>query len=203
MHSPDQQHRHDGKLEVRSDYVCLSTEYHNLDSLNELLDKPFAQSAYDPTKLIDVADQRPEQELLYAALRSSGSRFVFSLPTPRRAGGLYVRVVRIEETRTHLGDDVALAALLASIPFPLFVAPLLQKPFFERKWDYLKQCDHWIASDGTTVVSLTISGASAAAVARMRLRFDDRRIVSPALQPSLKILHDLLEGIAREAGRDD
>lgn len=188
------QNRHEGKLEVRSDYVCLSTEYHNLDSLNELL---------ETSQLIDVADQRPAQGLLHAALRSSGSRFVFSLPTPRRVGGLYVRVVRIEETRAHLGDDVALAALLANIPFPLFVAPLLQKPFFERKWDYLKQCDHWIASDGTTVVSLTIAGASAAAVARMRLRFDDCRIVSPALQPSLKILHDLLEGIAREAGRDD
>lgn len=186
MHSANHD-RHEGKLEVHSDYVCLSTEYHSLDSLNELLETP---------RPIDVADQRPDQELSQAALRSSGSRFVFSLPTPRRAGGLYVRVVRIEETRAHLGDEVSLAALLANIPFPLFVAPLLHKPFFERKWDYLKQCDHWIASDGTTVVSLTISGAGAAAVARIRLRFDDLRIVSPALQPSLKILHDLLEGIA-------
>jgi hypothetical protein len=45
-------------------------------------------------------------------------------------------------------------------------------------------------------VSVAISGADAAAVARIRLRFDDLRIVSPALQPSLKILHDLLEEIA-------
>lgn len=185
--------RHEGKLEVRSDYVCLSTEYDNLDSLNELLETP---------QSIDVADQRPEQEMLYAALRSSGSRFVFSLPTPRRVGGLYVRVVRIEEARARLGDDSALAALLAGIPFPLFVEPLLHKPFFERKWDYQKQCDHWIASDGTNVVSLTISGASAAAVARIRLRFDDLRIVSPALQPSLNIMHDLVEEVARETGRD-
>ena len=186
MRSAD--HRHAGKLEVRSDYVCLSTEYHNLDALNDLLEKA-----------PDVADQRPEQELLSAALRSSGSRFVFSLPTPRRAGGLYVRVVRIEETRAPLGDEIVLAALLASIPFPLFVEPLLHKPFFERKWDYQKQRDHWICSDGTTVVALTISGASAAAVAGMRLRFDDLRIVSPGLQPSLKILHDLLEETARQA----
>jgi hypothetical protein len=200
MHSANQ-NRHEGKLEVRSDYVCLSTEYQNLDSLNELLEKPLARSDYDLTTLPDVANQRPEQELLYAALRSSGSRFVFPLPTPRRAGGLYVRVVRIEETRAHLGDDIALAALLAGIPFPLFVEPLLHKPFFERKWDYLKQCDHWMASDGTTVVSMTISGANAAVVAKMRLRFDDLRIVSPALQPSLKSLHDLLEEIARAAGR--
>lgn len=192
------QNRQVGKLEVRSDYVCLSTEYDNLDSLNDLLEKPLPPNAYDATKLPDVADQRPEQELLYAALRSSGSRFVFSLPTRRRVGGLHVRVVRIEETRVQLGEDTVLAALLAAIPFPLFVEPLLHKPFFERKWDYLKQRDHWIASDGTTVVSLTISGADAAAVARIRWRFDDLRLISPGLQPSLKILHDLLEEIARQ-----
>ena len=174
------------KLEVRSDYVCLSTEYHNLDSLNELLEKA-----------PDVADQRPEQELLSAALRSSGSRFVFSLPTPRRLGGLYVRVVHIEETRARLGDDIVLAALLASIPFPPFIEPLLHKPFFERKWDFQNQRDHWLASGGATVVALTISGASAATVARIRLRFDDLRLLSPGLQPSLKILHDLLEEKAR------
>jgi hypothetical protein len=196
MHSANQ-NRHAGKLEVRSDYVCLSTEYDNLDSLNELLEKPLTQCAYDPMKLLDVADQRPEQELLSAALRSCGSRFVFSLPTPRRVSGLYVRVVHIEEVRAHLGDDIALAALLVRIPLPLFVEPLLHKPFFERKWDYQNRRDHWIASDGTTVASVTISGADAAAVARIRLRFDDLRIVCPALQPSLKILHDLLEEIAR------
>lgn len=192
------QNRQAAKLEVRSDYVCLSTEYDNLDSLNDLLEKPLPPTAYDLTKLPDVADQRPGQELLYAALRSSGSRFVFSLPTLRRGGGLYVRVVRIEETRAQLSDGVVLAALLATIPFPQFVEPLLHKPFFERKWDYLQQRDHWIASDGTAVVSLTISGASAAAVARIRLRFDDLRLVSPGLQPSLRILHDLLEEIARQ-----
>lgn len=192
--------RHEGKLEVRSDYVCLSTEYHNLDSLNELLGKP-AESADELTQLPDVADQRPEQELLSAALRTSGSRFVFSLPTQRQAAGLHVRVVRLEETRTRLGDDAALAALLAGIPLPVFVEPLLHRPFFERKWDCLNQRDHWIASDGTTLVSLTITGANAATVARIRLRFDDLRIVSPGLQPSLGILHDILEKDAHEPGR--
>ena len=195
MRSADQ-NRHEGKLEVRSDYVCLATEYHNLDSLNELLENPPAQTVRGSTKP-DVADRRPEQELLSAALRSCGSKFVFSLPTPRRVGGLYVRVVRIEESRAQLRDDTALTTLPASIPLPLFVEPLLHKPFFERKWDYMRQRDHWIASDGTTVVSLTISGATAATVARIRLRFDDLRIVTPGLQPSLKMLRDLLEEIAR------
>jgi hypothetical protein len=191
-----------GELEVRSDYVCLSTEYDSLDALNELLDKGPAESPYEAAYPTDVADQRPQQELLYAALRSSGSRFVFSRPTRRRSGGLYVRVVRLEESRARLGDDGALAALLASIPLPVFVEPLLHKLFFERKWDYPKQRDHWIASDGTTVVSLTISGASATTVAGLRLRFDDLRILSPGLQPSLGILHDLLEKDAHGPGRD-
>jgi hypothetical protein len=179
-----------GRPEVRSDYVCLSNEYDNLDSLNHLLEKA-----------PDVADQRPDQELLSAVSRSSGSRFVFPLPTRRRIGGLYVRVVRIEETRASVGDDIVVAALLAGIPFPPFVEPLLHKPFFERKWDYRRQCDHWVASDGTTVVALAIYGASAAAVARIRLRFDDLRLLSPGIQPSLRILHALLEEKAGAAPR--
>lgn len=198
MRSADQ-HRHEGKLEVHSDYVCLSSEYHNLDSLNELCEKPLEQVTGDSTTP-DVADQRPPQELLSVALRSSGSRFVFSRPTQRRIDGLYIRVVRIDEARAQLRDDIALAALVASIPLPLFVEPLLRKPFFERKWDYMRQRDHWIASDGETATLLTISGASASTVAEIRSRFDDLRIVSPGLQPSLRILHDLLEQTAREAG---
>lgn len=205
------QDKYGSKLEVHSDYLCLATEYDDLDSLNELLQKPLTLDATTP---FPVADWRRGQELLSASLHSSGSQFIFPVPTPtgsaaaagqrvegrsqarRPVSGLYVRVVRIEEIRAHLGDGTALATLLAGTPLPPVVEPLLHKPFFERKWDCIKHRDHWIASDGTTVVSVTISGASPAAVARMRLRFDDLRIVSPGLQPSLKILHDLLEEIA-------
>lgn len=200
--NPPQKHRHDGKIEVRSDYVCLASEYHNLHSLNDLLQKPPTDITEAGTKLADVADQRPLQQLLSASLHSSGSKFVFSAPERPHLklsiGGLCIRVVRIEEAQAHLGDDTALTTLLASIPLPPFAAPLLHRPFFARKWDCTKQRDHWVASDGTTVVSLEISGASASTVARMRLRFDDLRIVTRGLQPSLKILHDLLEEIARE-----
>lgn len=212
MHSA--QDKHSSQLEVRSDYLCLATEYDNLDSLNELLQKPLATPSLDTTTPFPVADWRRGEELLSASLRSSGSQFIFPVPTSRPSAddaghrvearsqakrpvsGLYVRVVRIEEIRAHPGDGTALATLLAGTPLPPVVEPLLHKPFFERKWDCIKHCDHWIASDGTTVVSVTISGASPAAVAKMRLRFDDLRIVSPGLQPSLKILHDLLEEIA-------
>jgi hypothetical protein len=216
MRSPNQD-KHGSRLEVRSDYLCLATEYDNLDALNELLQKPpLAETGLGFMKPADVADQRRErkQQLLSAALHSSGSQFIFPVPTPPQSAadpgqrmegrsqakhpvsGLYVRVVRIEETRAPLGDGTAVATLLASTPLPPVVEPLLHKPFFERKWECIKQRDHWIASDGATVVSVTISGASPSAVARMRLRFDDLRIVSPGLQPSLKILHDLLEEIA-------
>jgi hypothetical protein len=109
-------------------------------------------------------------------------------------------VVRIDEIQAHLADDAALANILASIPLPHSVGPLLSKPFFGRKWDCTKRSDHWLASDGTTVVFLKVSGASASAVARLRMRFDDLRIASPGLQPSSKTLHDLLAMIAREDG---
>ena len=107
-------------------------------------------------------------------------------------------MVCIEETQAHLGDDAALAILLASVPLPALVGRLLRKPFFGRKWDSARQSDLWLASDGTMAVSFRISGASAAAVARMRLRFDDLRFASPGLLPSRRVLHDLLEQIARE-----
>ena len=219
--SPVEKNRLDGKLQVRRDYVCLPAEYRDLDSLAKALETPITEVGHaspEPSGVI-VVDQRPLQELLSASLHSSGSAFIFSAsPPPQRkrgerkshgnrspvgalADGLCVRVVRIEEAQAHLGDDVSLATLLAKGPLPILVGPLLHKPFFGRKWDAAKQSDNWLASDGARVVSLEISGANASAVARMRLRFDDLRLVSPGLLPSLRILHDLLEEIAREDGQ--
>ena len=111
-------------------------------------------------------------------------------------------LVYVEEVLARLSDEPALARLLASIPtIPQSVRPLLSKPFFGRKWDCAKQLDHWLASDGATVVCLKISGASASVAMRMRLRFDDLRGATPGLQPSRRTVHRLLEAIAREDGR--
>lgn len=200
-----------GKLEVRCDYVCLPIGCADTDSVTALVEKSLNGTADPLAKLSHVADRRPPQELLSASLQSFGSIFIFSAPTTpqsaRKEGrshlrlpldGSYVRVVRIEEIEVHLGDATTLLALLASVPWPAVVGPLLHKPFFGRKWDFETQSDHWLASDGATVMSLRISGASAAAVAGMRTRFDDLRLASPGLLPSHKILHALLESIARE-----
>lgn len=203
-----------GKLEVRCDYVCLPIGCPDADAVTALVEQSLTDTADSPVRPADVADRRPSQELLFASLQSSGSIFIFSAPTtPHGASersrshlrlprdGSYVRVVRIEEVEAHLGDDTALLAHLASVPWPALVGPLLHKRFFGRKWDFETQSDHWLASDGATVMSLRISGAGAAAVARMRTRFDDLRLASPGLLPSHEILHDLLENIAREDGQ--
>lgn len=108
---------------------------------------------------------------------------------------------QIEEIQARLDDDAALARLLASTPWPESMQALLRKPFFARKWDIKKQSDRWLASDGSTVVLLTITGATASAVARARLRFDDLRIASPRLQPRRETVRALLERIAREDGQ--
>lgn len=203
----------DGNLEVRCDYVCLPIGYPSLDSVTGLVEKSVSANAL-AAKSTNVAGRRRSQELLFASLQSSGSVFIFPAPPPSRSasdtgsrshrgvplGGLYVRVVCIEEIQVHLTDDAALTKLLASVPLPGLVGPLLHKPFFGRKWDSPLQSDHWLASDGARVVSLRISGASAAAVARARLRFDDLRLASPGLLPSRRILRDVLEEIAREDG---
>lgn len=201
----------DANLEVSCDYVCLPIGYPSLDAVTDLVEKSVTANA-DSAKSSDVADKRQPQELLFASLHGSGSVFIFPSPTsPRGAsdtgsgsqpnippGGLCVRVACIEEIQVQLNGDAALTKLLASVPLPGLVGPLLRKPFFGRKWDSPLQSDHWLASDGATVVSLRISGASAATVARTRLRFDDLRLASPGLLPSRRILHDLLEEIARE-----
>jgi hypothetical protein len=216
--NPVEKDRHDAKLQVHRDYVCLPSKYHDLESLGKALETPLTDIIHaspEPPGVAVADDQRLLQELLSASLHSPGSAFIFSASPPpgkraerksdrnrspagAAAGGLCVRVVRLEEAQAQLGDDVSLATLLAKGPLPILVAPLLHKPFFGRKWDAAKQSDHWLASDGSRVVSLEISGASASAVARMRLRFDDLRIISSGILPSLKILHDLLEEIARE-----
>jgi hypothetical protein len=200
-----------GKLQVRCDYVCVPIGCPDTDSVTALVEKSLTETDDAPAMPADVADRRRAQQLLSASLQSFGSIFIFSAPpTPRSDSqesrshlrlsldGHYVRVVRIEEIEVHLGDDTALLALLASVPWPALVGPLLHKPFFGRRWDFETKSDHWLASDGATVMSLRVSGASAAAVARLRTRFDDLRLASPGLLPSHGILHDLLEDIARE-----
>lgn len=81
---------------------------------------------------------------------------------------------------------------------PHSVRPLLRRQFFGRRWDCATQCDHWLASDGTTVVVLKISGAPAHAVSRMRSRFDDLRRKHPGLIPSHEMVRELLATIARD-----
>lgn len=200
------------------------SEQHNRDGKT---DNARAEKGRDLTDSPGVAGSRPSQEILSATLHGSGSVFVVPVPSPpksvsesapetRRPGRemdgnqphlrfpicrYSDRVVRIDELQARLSDDAALAKLLESIPLPHSVGPLLRKSFLGRKWDCRRQSDHWLASDGRTVVSLKISGASASAVARMRMRFDDLCIATPGLQPSRTTLCALLAAIAREDGR--
>lgn len=181
-----------------------------------------ADSGRDIPESVGVADLR--QKLLLAALRSSNSALIVPATTPPKsasngapekglsgqeldgsqahlrlpARGRCDRVVHIEEIQARLDNDAALAELLATVPVPHSVGPLLHQRFFGRKWDIAHQTDYWLASDGATAVFLKISGASASAVARMRMRFDDLRISSPELQPSGKTLRHILAIIARE-----
>lgn len=130
---------------------------------------------------------------------SGGTGTVGGRPnTRRRNETLLPALIRVEEVQVRLRDDDALAKLLATIPHTDAVRPLLTKPFFGRRWDYLNQCDHWLASDGERVVCVMIFGAPAALISRMRMRFDELRDASPELKPSRKVLRQLLAKIKRE-----
>ena len=108
-------------------------------------------------------------------------------------------MIFIEEFRAHLGDHAALAKLLASMPLPRSVRPLLLKPFFGRKWNSMEQRDHWLASDGLRVVYIEISGVSASLAARLRMRFDDCRAATPGLIPSRTAILELLSLITEDS----
>lgn len=94
-----------------------------------------------------------------------------------------IRVVHIEETHAQLGDDAALTTLLASVPLPGLVGPLLHKPFSGPKWDSARQSDRWLASDGTTAVSFSISERTAPDTRGIRARSRRSRVPTGQAAP--------------------
>jgi len=100
-------------------------------------------------------------------------------------------MIQVLADRSLLRDDASLSRLLQSTPYPRSVPRLLRKGFFGRRWQQSESRDYWLLSDGVVVMLFTISGASAAQVSAIRLRFDDRAAKQPGLEPSQALLQEI------------
>jgi hypothetical protein len=85
--------------------------------------------------------------------------------------------------------------LVVAVPHPPAVRTLLSKKFFGRRWQKAESSDYWLASDGETVVSLRISGVTAAQAYAIRRRYDELVALTPHLQLSRDLLCKLVHGV--------
>jgi hypothetical protein len=81
-------------------------------------------------------------------------------------------MIYVQADEVSLDDDTGLGHFLQSLPHPGTVRKLLTKGFFGRRWQQTESCDYWLVSDGTKAAYFRISGASAAQIYAIRLRFD-------------------------------
>jgi hypothetical protein len=82
---------------------------------------------------------------------------------------------RISSARARVADGGALYRLLEDVPQAEEIRARLAAPFFTRRWHQLTERSFWIASDGTTVLCLTVSGLSADEMVAVWVSFDDYR----------------------------
>ncbi len=103
---------------------------------------------------------------------------------------------RIASTRARVADPLALNRLLGEVPGGDEIRDELSRPYFTRRWQQSMQRSFWIASDGTTVICLTVSGLDVDEMVAVWLTFDDYR-----RRPGFTLsAHSLSEIIRAELG---
>ncbi len=107
-------------------------------------------------------------------------------------------MIHVEESRVPANDEAALGALLVRVPHPPSVRKLLRKHFFGRRWNRVTGCDYWLASNGQTVVCVTICGAAPDVIANLRSRFDAIRDRQLPFVLSHDAVRDLLKTVVGE-----
>lgn len=83
--------------------------------------------------------------------------------------------VRIASARAPVADAAGLIRLLEDVPDAEEIRAELIRPYFTRRWQYSGQRSFWIASDGTTVVRLTLTGLDLDEVIALWLSIDEHR----------------------------
>jgi hypothetical protein len=80
---------------------------------------------------------------------------------------------RISSIRVCVADPLGLSRLLGEVPQGEELREELSRPYFTRRWQQSKLRSFWIASDGTTVTCLTVSGLEVDESLAVWFGFDD------------------------------
>jgi hypothetical protein len=107
-------------------------------------------------------------------------------------------MIYVQADQVPLDDEVGLRQFLNSIPHPGTVRKLLAKGFFGRRWQQAESSDYWLVSDGKTAAYFRISGASAAQIYAIRLRFDLLVVRNKTLELSRDLLCELVKAVTGE-----
>jgi hypothetical protein len=78
------------------------------------------------------------------------------------------------QTAARANDSAALARMLKPVPAFLEIGPSLHEKFFWQIYDTDTKRDHWLGSDGTTVICVTIAGVTQEDAAKMRSIFEQQ-----------------------------
>ena len=99
---------------------------------------------------------------------------------------------RITSLTAALGDASETSRLLAEVPQAAAIREKLAEPFLFQHWDDLTERAIWIASDGSHVRCVTVTGLSALEMADMWLSFN-QRLSRAKFNLSPQLVRDIIE----------
>jgi len=115
---------------------------------------------------------------------------MFSPPRHPLKGDSQARVASLSAAICNAPET---ARLLARVPQAAdTLSEKLAEPLFFQHWDESTQCAIWIASDGTHVRCVTVTGLSVLEMADMWVSFDER-ISRAGFNLSPQLLRDIIE----------
>ena len=99
---------------------------------------------------------------------------------------------RIASLSAAISNVLETTRLLAEVPQAHEIREKLTEPLLFQHWDELTQRAIWIASDGSRVRCVTVTGLSAYEMADMWLSFNER-IIRAAFNLSPQLVREIIE----------
>jgi hypothetical protein len=160
--------------------------------------KSSKSSASDPVRF---ARRRFDADRLGAPVCTLGGRDqTLSSVAPSREGlpELHAARPRVASSSAHLSNVIATERLLGAVPFGGELRALLIEPLLFQHWDDATERAFWLASDGTEVRCVIITGLGALQMADLWVKFNDR-ISRAQFNISPQLVREIIEARMRVA----